>query len=257
MKTLKILAAVTLAIVAGFSANAQLTGIQIIEKTYNRETGSDQTSVLTMTLTNARGQTRVRKIQQFSKDLSDTEKSIMFFLSPADVKNTSFMNWSYDDDKADDQWIYLPALKKVKRISSDGKSDYFMGSDFTYDDLGDRKLNADNHKLLREETINGKLCYVVESISKDDDYMYSKTITWIDKSNFVGVKKEFFDEDGELLKILSIKKVEQIAGFYIITNSEMKNVQKNHSTTMVLDDVKINTGISSDKFTERMMIRGM
>lgn len=257
MKTLKILAAVTLAIVTGFSANAQLTGTQIIEKAYNRETGSDQTSVLTMTLTNESGQTRVRKIQQYSKDLGDTEKSIMFFLTPADVKNTSFMNWSYDDDKADDQWIYLPALKKVKRISSDSKSDYFMGSDFTYDDLGDRKLNADNHKLLREETINGKQCYVVESKSKDEDYMYSKTITWIDKSNFIGVKKEFYDEDGELLKILSIKKVEQIAGFDIVTNSEMKNVQKNHSTTMVLNNVKIDTGISAEQFTERMMMRGM
>lgn len=257
MKTLKILAVAVVAIATGFSANAQLTGTQIIEKTYNRETGNDLTSVLTMTLTNESGQTRVREIQQFSKDLGDTEKSIMFFLSPADVRNTSFMNWSYDDDKADDQWIYLPALKKVKRISSDSKSDYFMGSDFTYDDLGDRKLNADKHKLLREETIDGKLCYVVESISKDEEYMYSKTITWIDKSNFVGVKKEFYDEDGDLLKILSIKNVEQIAGFYIVTSSEMKNVQKDHSTTMVLEEVKINTGISSDKFTERMMMRGM
>ncbi len=132
-----------------------------------------------------------------------------------------------------------------------------MGSDFTYDDLGDRKLNADNHKLLREETINDKLCYVVESKSKEDDYMYSKTITWIDKSNFIGVKKEFYDEDGQLLKILSIKKVEQLSGFYIITNSEMKNVQKNHSTTMTLNDVRINTGISAEQFTERMMMRGM
>ncbi len=257
MKNLKILAIAIATILTGFSANAQLTGIQIIEKTYNRETGNDQTSVLTMTLTNASGQTRVREIQQFSKDLGDTEKSIMFFLSPADVRNTSFMNWSYDGDKADDQWIYLPALKKVKRISSDSKSDYFMGSDFTYDDLGDRKLSADNHKLLREETIDNKRCYVVESKSKDEDYMYSKTITWIDKTNFVGVKKEFYDEDGELLKILSINKVEQIAGFDIITNSEMKNVQRIHSTSIILSEVNINTGISSDKFTERMMMRGM
>ncbi|MDA3890760.1 MAG: outer membrane lipoprotein-sorting protein [Salinivirgaceae bacterium] len=257
MRNLKLLVSATILMVVGLSANAQLTGTQIVEKTYNRATGDDQTSILTMTLTNSSGQTRVRKIQQFSKDLGDTEKSIMFFQSPADVKNTSFMNWSYDGDVADDQWIYLPALKKVKRISSDSKSDYFMGSDFTYDDLGDRKLNADNHKLLREETKNGKLCYVVESKSKDEDYMYSKTITWIDKSTFVGVQKEFYDEDAELLKILTIKKVETIAGIYVITNSEMKNVQKNHSTTMVLSNVIINSGISSDKFSERMMMRGM
>lgn len=257
MKTLKILAAATFLMIANFSASAQLTGTQIIDKTYNRPSGDDQTSTLTMTLTNESGQTRVRKIEQFSKDLGDMEKSIMFFQSPADVKNTSFMNWSYDDDKSDDQWIYLPALKKVKRISSDSKSDYFMGSDFTYDDLGDRKLNADNHKLLREETIKDKVCYVVESVSKDEDYMYSKTITWIDKSTFIGVQKEFYDEDGDLLKLLSIKKVEKMDGIDVITNSEMKNVQKNHSTSMILSNVKINSGIAVSKFSERMMMRGL
>ena len=257
MKNLKTLAVAALIIVAGFSTNAQLTGTEIVEKAYNRETGDDQTSTLTMTLTNKQGKQRVRKIKQFTKDFGDVEKSIMFFQSPADVKNTSFMNWSYDSDKNDDQWIYLPALKKTKRISSDSKSDYFMGSDFTYDDLGDRKLEADTHKLLREETIDGKDCYVVESVSKDEDYMYSKTITWIIKDSFIGYQKEFYDEDEDLLKILSIKKYEEMSGIFVITNSEMKNVQKDHKTSMILSDVKINTGVSASKFSERMMTRGM
>ena len=240
-----------------FITNAQLTGRQIVEKAYNRPEGDDKTSTLTMTLTNKQGKQRVRKISQFSKDFGTEEKSIMFFQSPADVKNTSFMSWSYDSEKSDDQWIYLPALKKTKRISSDSKNDYFMGSDFTYDDLGDRKLDADKHKLLKEETVNGKACYVIESISKDENYIYSKTITWINKANFIGVKKEFYDEDDELLKILTIKKYEKISNFWIVTNSEMKNVQKNHTTNMVLSNVKINTGISASKFTERMMTRGI
>lgn len=256
MKTTRLLIVATLVIVASFGANAQLTGSQIVEKAYNRASGSDQTSMLTMTLTNKQGKQRVREIMQYTKDLGDIEKSIMFFQSPADVKGTSFMNWSYDSDKSDDQWIYLPALKKTKRISSDSKSDYFMGSDFTYDDLGDRKLNADNHKLLREETVEGKACYVVQSISIDEDYMYTKTITWINKNNFIGVKKEFYDEDEDLLKILTIKKYEEISGFWVITNSEMKNVQKNHSTSMSLTSVQVNTGIATSKFSERMMMRG-
>jgi outer membrane lipoprotein-sorting protein len=259
MKTLRFsLIAVAVLLITGFSANAQkLTGRDIVEKAYNLPTGDDQTSHLTMTLINKSGQTRVRKIKQFTKDFGSVEKSIMFFISPADVKNTSFMNWSYDSDKPDDQWIYLPALRKVKRISSDSKSDYFMGSDFTYDDLGDRKLDADTHKLLREENVDGKDCYVVESVSKDEDYMYSKTITWIRKDNFVGVKKDFYDEDGELLKTLSIKNVEKISGFWTITKSEMNNIQKNHKTIMELSDVKINVGVPASKFTERMMMRGM
>ncbi len=253
---IRLLAAATL-LVASIGASAQLTGSQIVDKAYNLPAGDDQTSTLTMTLTNKSGQTRVRKIQQFTKDLGSEEKSIMFFLSPADVKNTSFMNWSYDSDKADDQWIYLPALKKVKRISSDSKSDYFMGSDFTYDDLGDRKLDADTHKLLKEENIDENDCYVVESVSKDEDYMYSKTITWIRKDNFVGMKKEFYDEDEELLKTLTIKKVEKISDFWVISHSEMENIQKNHKTSIKLTDIKINTGVPASKFTERMMMRGM
>lgn len=261
MKNLKITTTLVLFFLAGIASQVtaqQLTGREIIDKVYNRPTGDDQTSDLTMTLVNKNGDERVRKIKQFTKDFGDVEKSIMFFTAPADVKNTSFMNWTYDDDsKSDDQWIYLPALKKIKRISSDSKSDYFMGSDFTYDDLGDRKLDDDTHKLLRSETIDGVDYYVVESIPKDEDYMYSKTITWIRKDNFIGLKKEFYDEDGELLKILKIKKFEKMSGIYVITLSEMENKQKDHRTSMKLDDVKINTGIPSSKFTERMMMRGL
>ncbi|MCK4529840.1 MAG: outer membrane lipoprotein-sorting protein, partial [Candidatus Marinimicrobia bacterium] len=118
-------------------------------------------------------------------------------------------------------------------------------------------INADVHTLLREETVNDKECYLIESESRDEDYMYSKTITWIDKVTFIGVKKEFYDEDEELLKILEIKKVEKLSDLYIITHSEMKNVQKDHSTTITLNNVNINSGISEDKFTERMMTRGI
>lgn len=261
MKTSKI-TTIVLAIIftGGFSAQLlaqKMTAREIIEKVYNRPEGDDQTSNLTMTLINKSGKKRIRKIKQFTKDMGEMEKSIMFFQSPADVKNTSFMSWSYDDDKNDDQWIYLPALKKTKRISSDSKSDYFMGSDFTYDDLGDRKLDDDTHKLLREETIDGVDYYVIESIPKDEDYMYTKTVTWVRKDNFIGLKKEFYDEDEELLKILNIKKFEKISGLWVITYSEMRNIQKNHKTTMVLDNVQINTGISDSKFTERIMTRGM
>ena len=261
MKNLQSIPAIIAIIIAfGLSQEVKgqdLTGKQIIDKVYNRPTGDDQTSDLTMTLINKSGAKRIRIIKQFTMDLGEVEKSIMFFLSPADVKNTSFMNWTYDSDQSDDQWIYLPALKKTKRISSDSKSDYFMGSDFTYDDLGDRKLEDDTHKLLREETIDGKECYVVESKSKDEDYIYSKTLVWVDKSNFIGVKKEFYDEDEDLLKVLAIKEIEEISGIWVIKNSEMKNVQKNHRTTIVLSNIQINTGLSASKFTERMMMRGL
>ena len=246
-------------LVAGTALFAQeITGLQIIENVYNRPTGQDQTADLTMSLINSRGDERVREIKQYLKDEGKTEKKIMFFVSPADVHNTSFMNWSYDEaGKDDDQWIYLPALKRVKRISSDSKSDYFMGSDFTYDDLGDRQPNADTHTLLREEEIDGEMCFKVQSVPKEEEYMYSKTISWIVKDKWIGKKKEFYDEDEDLLKTLTVQEMEVIKDYIVITLSEMHNVQKDHKTIMKLENVKVDSGVADNKFTERMMKRGL
>ncbi len=254
--SLILLAAVFLMAFSSQNSDAQMNGAQIMKKVYDRPTGDDTQGSLTMTLVNKQGEQRVRKLSQYTKDEGKTEKKIMFFVSPADVKGTSFMTWSYDSDKDDDQWIYLPALKRTKRISSGSKSDYFMGSDFTYDDLGDRHLSEDEHKLLREESINGKECYVVESTPIDEDYMYSKTITWVRKDNFIGIKREFYDEDGDLLKKLSIKELEKINGFWTIMETEMKTIQKNHKTLMEFSNIKINQGIPASKFTERSMTMG-
>jgi len=258
LRKLSILLTLIGALTLNVFAQEKLTGLQVMEKVYNRPTGEDMEANLTMILINANGDQRVREIKQFSRDFGKVEKKIMFFIKPADVRNTSFMNWSYDDpNKDDDQWIYLPALKKVKRISSDSKSDYFMGSDFTYDDLGDRHPDQDDHKLLREETVDGEACYVVESIPKDEDYMYSRTVTWIIKDKWIGLKKEFYDEDEELLKTLSVKKYEKIKDFWTILHSEMHNVQKDHTTKMQLENMVIDGGVPDNKFTERMMRRGL
>lgn len=256
MKIRNLVIMLLLASVTLFSQD-KITGEQIIQNVYDRDTGTEVEGKLKMTLTSKSGTTRVRELKQFIKDFGDVEKKIMYFIKPADVKNTSFMNWSYTDDKADDQWIYLPALKKVKRISSDSKSDYFMGSDFTYDDLGDRKPSDDIHKILKEEKFNGEDCYVVESTPKEEDYMYSKTVTWIVKDKWVGLQKKFYDEDEDFLKTLTIKKYEEIDSIITILTTTMENDQNKHGTMMEFSDVKINKGVKDNIFTERMMKRGI
>jgi outer membrane lipoprotein-sorting protein len=257
MKTIQNLSITVLVILLGFTQGfAQMNGQEIMEAVYNNPSGENIQGQLEMRLINKQGDTRVRELQQFIKDEGEVEKTIMFFLSPADVRNTSFMNWSYNDGRDDDQWIYLPALKRVKRISSDSKSDNFMGSDFTYDDLGDRHPNEDAHKLLGEEVFNGYDCYIVESVPKDKDYMYSKTVTWVIKENFIGIKRDFYDEDGDLLKILQIKKFEKISGYWVILNTQMHNVQKDHRTEMIFSEVELDQPIPSNKFTERSMTLG-
>ncbi|MFA7107977.1 MAG: outer membrane lipoprotein-sorting protein [Sphaerochaetaceae bacterium] len=235
-----------------------ITGEQIMDNVYNRQTPDDLKGNLKMILENNRGDQRVREINQFIKNTEQDEKKIMFFTSPADVANTSFMNWSYEDENVEDsQWIYLPAIKKIKRISSSSSSDYFMGSDFTYDDLGNRKPSEDTHTLLRSEVLDNSNCYVVQSIPVDEDSMYSKTITWVLPDSWVGVKKEFYDEDGDLLKELDIQKLEEIKGYWIIAKSLMTNVQKDHTTLMELSDLQVNTGLQDKIFTERIMVRGI
>ncbi|TVQ16158.1 MAG: outer membrane lipoprotein-sorting protein [Bacteroidetes bacterium] len=259
MKKLNVIISAALLALAISTTNglkAQPNGQKIMEDAYHLPKGEDMQGELTMTLVNRQGEQRVRNLRQYSKDYGDVEKKIMFFLSPADVRGTSFMSWSYTDGRDDDQWIYLPALRRVRRISSDGKGDYFMGSDFTYDDLGDRHPDEDNHRLVREENLNGKACYVVESTPKDTDYMYSKTITWVMKDSNLGLKREFYDDRGRLLKILQIKQFEKIDGYWTILETEMKNVQNNHTTHMKFSNVQYNQGIPDRKFTERSMTLG-
>lgn len=262
MKSTKILAiffALTL-IFTGISSEVMaedLNGREVIEKVYEREQGESREAEMNMVLINKHGDKRVRDLKQFNKDFGDAEKKIMFFTAPQDIRGTSFMNWSYEGNKEDDQWIYLPALGKIKRISSDSKSDYFMGSDFTYDDLGERNIEADNHKLLKTDTLDGEEVYVIESIPKDEDYMYSKTITWVIKDKWIGLKKEFYDQDGDHLKTLKVKEYKKIDGVITVTESEMHNVQKDHRTQLKLDEVKYNSGIDENTFSERQMKMGI
>ena len=246
--------------VTGLSVNTlaeDLSGKEIMERVYEREEGEDREAEMKMILINKFGDKRVRELKQFNRDFGEVEKKIMFFTAPQDIRGTSFMNWTYEDEREDSQWIYLPALRKIKRISSENKSDYFVGSDFTYDDLGERQLEEDTHTLLRTENFEGEECYVVENIPKNDDYMYSKTITWVSKDNWIGLKKEFYDQDGVHLKTLRVNGYKEIDGIMTITESEMHNIQKEHRTVLELDEVKYNTDISEDVFTERKMKMGI
>ncbi|MCK5468249.1 MAG: outer membrane lipoprotein-sorting protein [Cyclobacteriaceae bacterium] len=259
MKTIKLYSTlILLIIVSTFGLNKAIgqTGQEIAEKVYNRSTPKNGESDMTMTLINSKGKERQRFLHQYFKDYGEVEKKTMFFKSPADVKNTSFMNYSYDDDRDDDQWLYLPALKKVKRISGGSKDDYFMGSDFTYEDMEKRSPNKDNHKLLKTETLNGEECYVIESTPKEEG-QYSKRVAWVIKDKWIPLKLEYYDEDEDLLKILSITKYEELSGYWTIITQLMENVQREHKTVISLADIKIENGIGDSYFTQRAMAKGL
>ncbi len=233
------------------------TAKEIALEVYNRVTPNDGESDMTMTLINSKDNKRVRILHQFLKDYGDIEKQVLFFKSPADVKNTSFLNFSYDESgKDDDQWLYLPALKKVKRISASSKDNNFMGSDFTYEDMESRNPERDNHIILREENYNGEECFVMEMTPKEEE-QYSKRIAWVIKDKWIPSKIDFYDEDGEHLKTLEITEYKNMDGYWIIVNQLMTNVQKNHKTEILLSDIRMNIDLGDGKFSQRAMKKGL
>ncbi len=236
------------------------TGLEIMTRVDQLDDGDDQSSKAIYTLINRRGQKRIRHTVRFWKDYDGKKgydsKMVTFFQSPPDVKGTGFLSWSYENEsKDDDQWLFLPALRKVRRISAGNKNDYFMGSDFTYDDMGDRKVSEDTHKLVKSEAYNNVDCYVVESIPKKKG-MYSKRLTWVEKKNALIQKVDYFDRKDRFLKTL-IMKWQRVKGLWTWKRGEMRNHLTKHATLIDVTAVRINTGLKDRAFTERTLKRGL
>ena len=260
-----VLVLVFLISVLGTVSAAELKGEEIMKKVYNRETGDSRTSNLEMILINRHGAERIREIKQYEKDFGDAEKKIMFFISPADVRNTSFMNWSYDSKQSDDQWIFLPALNKVKRISSENKSEYFMGSDFTYDDMKSREIDDFEYELLEEDVYNNYETYVVKATpKKPEEEQYAKTISWITKEHYIPVKVEMYDKDsGELYKEMKVKSdIKKIDGIWTVFSTVMENLDSGHKTNLYVKKrdnnylLEYNSDINNRRFTQQFLKTG-
>ena len=235
----------------------KLSGREIMLKVDNIPDGDDRKSTMHITLINHRGRTRERTVLSYQKDYGKDTKTIMYFLKPADVKGIGFLSYEYDDlSKDDDRWLYLPALKKVRRISGSSKNDYFIGTDFTYDDMGGRSVDENTHKLLREEEANGFKYWVVESIPKDKDYMYSKTIEWIRQDSYIAVKIEYYNQMGTLMKIFTTIDVRKEDGFWTVFKMEMDNKQEKHKTILELEEVHYNTKVKDSLFRVSTLERG-
>ncbi|MBN1572526.1 MAG: outer membrane lipoprotein-sorting protein [Deltaproteobacteria bacterium] len=233
-----------------------LTGKEIMQNVHDRDTGKSSASKTKMVIINDKGQERVREVQAVRKDYGDLSKSLIRFLAPADVKGTGFLIWE-NKDVDDDQFLYMPATGKVRRITSSSKSERFMGTEFTYEDMENRKVEKDVHKLLGEETIDGNKCYKVESVPKDgEESQYSKFISWVRADIWVPVKIEFYDEEGALLKVLKVKKIEKIQNIWTTKDSEMHNVQTDYKTILNIEDIQYNLDIKDDYFTERYLKQG-
>ena len=242
-------------VVAPCSAS-QMTPYQIMKKSEDLlDQAKDSKSDMTMILINKKGNKRVRELISYGKNLDNgIKKTLLIFKAPADVKGTSFLSWSFPG-REDKQWLYLPALARVRQISSASKGESFMGTEFSYYDMGRHHLDDYTYKLLREEKVGEQMCYVIEANPKEKKY-YSKVISWIRKDNFIPARMDFYDKSGRLLKRNMIKKIENIDGINTPMYMEMHNVQTERTTIIKLANVHYNIGLPERFFTERYMKRG-
>lgn len=216
-----------------------------------------------MVLINDQGETRQRRSANLSKIQGNgvDSKVVVRFSSPEDIKGTAFLQIEHSDGD-DDLWIYLPALKKSRRLVSNNKRDSFVGSDFSYGDILLPKVDLWRHTLLRSEAVSGQDCYVIQSVPANDAVRessgYSKRISWVRKDNFVEAKVQYFDVSGQLFKtqlVSGYQLIDPKKQRWVALRREMSNVQSGHKTVLTFDHVASGVSLSDDAFTTRTIER--
>lgn len=236
---------------------------EVMQKNFFASKPQQLSQRITMTLVNERGETRQRKITALtSLQANGVDSNMMVrFLEPADVRGTSFLQIEHSEAD-DDQWIYLPALRKSRRLVSSNRKDSFIGSDFAYGDVLPPKVSLYKHKLTGEETVDGLPCYVVESVPATEqvkaDYSYSRKVTWVAKDSFHEVKTVYYDVSGRLLKTQTVRDIVLVdpqASRWAAKYKEMVNHQTNHKTVVNADSYTTDVKISADTYTTRSLER--
>lgn len=215
----------------------------------------DAVSDMKMTLINANGQARERTMLMKVLEGEAGDKSLMEFLSPADVKGTKFLNYEHFD-RDDDQWLYLPALKRVKRIASKNKSGSFMGSEFSYEDLS--AFNVEKYIYegdAQTVKLDGQTYYKTVRIPKEKDSGYTKQVSWVDPKTYVIKRVDYYDRKNALLKTAIFDDYHNVGGVWRIGKITMTNHQNDKKTILVWENEKIDTGLTDRDFHKRVLKR--
>jgi hypothetical protein len=217
--------------------------------------GEDMRARVTMRLVSKDGQERVREMTMTRRNVKEggEQRYFIYFHRPPDVRDLALLVWKYPG-RDDDRWLYVPALKLVRRIAASDKHTSFVGSDFSYEDVSGREPEDDTHKLLREEKVDGRDAWGVESVPKEAGGAdFSRKVSWIDKATGLPLKEEYYDRRGDLMRVLRAEEIKEIQGYPTATRRVMRNVQSGHRTEVALTDVRYNLGLSVDLFSERAL----
>ncbi len=232
-------------------------GMTIAVAADKRDTGFiDQVADMIMILRNRKGQESTRYIRTRTLEVEgDGDKFLSIFDKPADVKHTAMLTYSHGL-KPDDQWLYLPALKRVKRINSRNKSGPFMGSEFAFEDLGSQEVEKYSYKYLRDEPCGEWECYVIERYPEYEYSGYTRQVGWIDKAEYRIVKVEFYDRKDALLKTLTYSGYQEYLGYYWRPDEMfMQNHQTGKSTLLKWSNYQFKTAVADRDFNPNALPR--
>ena len=261
MNNKKLMGIIVLFLAAGIlsAQNASPDADSIVEKSRNRIKAETTSTRSRMVIKAKNGNTTERVIDQYSKDdAQGNHRTVIVFQSPASVAGTRFLTRE-NSGRANDQWIFQPSLgNKARRLVASEGSSSFLGTDLSNDDIAsmNRKTDLDTHKLLREEKLDGKDCYVIESTPKDSSYQYSKMITWIDKTNFCNYQVELYDKRGNQIKLLEIIEYKEVQGILSIASMRMTTLAAGTSTTIYSDIIRYDDNIPEVVFTTEFLETG-
>ena len=245
---------VLICIASDLSANKGLEIAILSDK--NNDGFIDSSSMMTMNLINKRGDVVTRKLRFKSLEVpTDGDKSIAIFESPRDVKGVAILSYAHKVE-ADDQWLYLPALKRVKRIASKNKSGPFLGSEFSFEDFSFQEVEKYEYLYLEEEIYLNNPCYVIERKPLDPYSGYTKQLVWIDKENYLVQKIHHFDRKSFHLKTQLFKDYRKYEGFFWQPHEiEMINHQNGKKSILIFDDVKLKNGFTDRDFSQNSLKR--
>ncbi len=245
------------------TAEPEKKGISIAIENDKRDSGwLNNSATVKMIMANKNGQTNTRMIRFRTMETmedeirSDGDKTLMVFDSPLDIKGTAFLTHAHKD-RDDDQWLYLPTLKRVKRISARNKSGSFMGSEFAYEDISSEEVEKYTYQWLFDEVYDGRDCYVVQRVPVDKKNTgYNRHKVWFDKAEFLIQKIDYYDRKDMMLKTLTFKNYErQLGTFWRATHMRMVNYQNDKSTELFWSDRKFRAGLKDIDFTKNSLKR--
>jgi hypothetical protein len=257
MKKLLLAISITLWLNPCFALTDEEKGLEIIQEVERRDTGfGDSKADLKMILRNSNGDESVRLFKMDTLEVKDDgNKSLSVFDSPRDVKGTALLTFTHALE-ADEQWLYLPALKRVKRISSSNKSGPFLGSEYAFEDLTSFEVPKYKYKYLRDEVLGDKDSFVIELYPQYEESGYTRQITWIEKDRYIPLKTEFYDRKNTLLKTLELKGYKQyLKKYWRADEMLMTNHQTGKSTSLLSENFRFRSGLTDRDFDQNTLKR--